>query len=445
MLNFRRLLSTLMLLSLAALIPAARAETDYLALVRNRNTYSRLITDDRDKGSCRMLRGDVTVSVILVSAPDAAWTLADMSTLNSIVDAALDTLEREAAAYHVPLHLTPVYYRVNGSLDPDEENWLQNTLSSIPALDVGDLSGKPLLFALNTEGRSFARTGSNREHVIFYMERDAGTIRHELLHLYGAEDFYFHPEVEAAAEKRFPDSIMLESDDSAVIDPFTAYLIGWLDAPDAMGAAFLDDIRHLSSTEVENARDVDQQTGTGMFELDSGTYYGTLEMGCANGSGLHLWPSGMTYVGDWAWNYFDGKGTLTWPDGEYYTGDFASDKRTGKGTYVWASGMTYTGDFIDGHRTGKGTLTWPDGDSYTGDFINGQRTGRGTYTWSNGITYTGDFVDNNMTGNGMMTFANGDIYLGQFENGQRHGLGTLYYADGTVQSGQWKYDQFIGE
>ena len=80
----RSLCLALALLTLTALFPAAQAETDYLALVRDRNSYARTITHDRDTGSCRMLRGDVTVSVILVSAADDPWTLADMSMLNNI-------------------------------------------------------------------------------------------------------------------------------------------------------------------------------------------------------------------------------------------------------------------------------------------------------------------------------------------------------------------------
>lgn len=441
----RSLCIALALLSLAALIPPALAETDYIALFRERNSYSNIITDDRDKGSCRMLRGDITVSVILVNNEEAPWTLTDMGVLSNIVDEALDTLEREAAAYNVPLSMTPVYYRVTGSLDPDEANWVQNTISTIPELDIDNLQGKPLFFALNVDGRSFARSGSQKEHVVFYMERDAGTVRHELLHLYGAEDFYFHEEVEAAAETHFANSVMLNSNSYSVTDPFTAYLVGWVDEPDEVASAFLADIAHLSNQDVEDARSEDQQTGTGVFELDSGMYYGMLEMGCANGLGLHQWASGMSYVGNWAWNNLEGRGTLTWPDGDYYTGDFTDDKRTGKGTYVWSSGMTYTGDFVDGQRTGTGTLTWPGGDSYTGDFVGGKRTGKGTYVWSSGKSYTGEFLEDAITGTGMMTFANGDIYLGQFENGSLHGMGTMYYADGTVKTGKWENDEFVSD
>lgn len=444
--RLRRVLCiVLMLLSMASLLPVAQAEIDYLAAFRERNSFATIITQSRDKGSCRMLRGDITVSVILVGNEDAPWTLPAIGTLHTIVDEALATMETEAAAYNVPLALTPVYYRITAGTDPDEPNWLENALSAITDLEYGALQGKPLLFAMNVDGRSFARTGMDHEHVIFYMERDAGTVRHELLHLFGAEDFYFHDEVEAAAERYFANSVMINSESYSVTDPLTAYLVGWVDEPDEVASAFLDEIAHLTNSEVEEARSADQETGTGVFERENGMYYGMLESGCYNGQGLLEWTSGMSYVGDWAWNNFEGRGTLTWPDGDYYTGDFNDDKRTGKGTYVWTSGMTYTGDFIDGQRTGTGTLTWPGGDSYTGDFVSGKRTGKGTFTWSNGKSYTGEFLEDAITGTGMMTFANGDIYLGQFENGSLHGMGTMYYADGTVKTGKWENDVFVGD
>lgn len=437
----------LAMMALMLLIPVAQADLDALTILQESQSYANIILEGRDSGSCGMLRGNIELTVVLVSTNDTSWNLNDLGTLEHCIDGAIADLQREASSHGVSLSITPVYYRATGSSDPDAAGWRNDVISSVPELRKrSNWEDRPVLFCLNVDGRSFARTGSSSmEYVVFYLERDAGTVRHELLHLFGAEDFYFHKDIEAAAERHFPDSVMLHSDDGAVTDPLTAYLVGWTSEPDAVASAFLEDISHLTEDDVEDARTKDQQSGFGAFELESGMYYGSLEMGCANGLGLHQWASGNTYVGNWTWNTLDGKGTFTWNDGEYYTGDFVGDARTGKGTYVWADGSSYTGDFVAGQRTGRGTLTWTNGDCYTGDFVAGKRTGKGTFTWADGSSYTGDFVGNAITGMGMMSCTNGDTYIGQFENGLFSGFGTMYYADGTVKTGLWANNAFTGE
>lgn len=439
--------TVLILLTLLLLVSSAAAEFDALAALHYRSSYVYAFSQDRDRGACRMLRGDFELTVILVSADGQPWTVLDLGNVNRSVTKALATLESEAAGYGVELSITPVYYRTVAPADVDTENWRDNTIASIPELaGVESWANRPVLFCLNTPGRCFARTGSEvMEYVIYYTDYDPGTVRHELLHLFGAEDFYFHEEIEAAAIRHFPRSVMLNSDTNAVTDPLTAYLVGWTEEPEGAAADFMADISHLTNETVETAREIDQQSGTGTFKLESGMYYGTLEMGVRNGLGLYQWESGMSYVGDWTWNTFDGKGTLTWADGSYYTGEFADDKRTGRGTYVWPDGTIYTGDFVNGRQTGRGTLTWADGSSYTGDFTDGKRTGKGTLTWSDGSSYTGEFVKDVISGMGMMTFANGDTYIGQFKDGAMHGTGTMYYSDGTVKNGKWENGTFLGE
>ncbi len=441
----------LLVMTLMLFMPSAHAAFDVIAALQQHHggdSYVEEMLEGRDQGACRMMRGDIELTVIMVEVDGKAWTVADLAGMINSVEGAIAKLEEEAADYGVELNITPVYYRTSGISDVNADGWRLNTLASIPELsDVPDWKDRPLMFCLNTEGRCFARTGSwNAEYVIYYVESSPSTVRHELLHLYGAEDFYYHEGVEAAAELHFPNTIMIHSgSNGSETDPLTAYLVGWTDEPGEEAQAFLDDIASLTATEVSTAHALDQQSGTGTFKLDTGMFYGTLEMGVRNGLGLHQWESGMAYVGDWVWGAFDGHGTLTWGDGSYYTGDFVDDKRTGKGTYVGSDGSTYTGDFVNGSQSGKGTLTWITGDSYTGDFVNGRRTGRGTFTWADGSYYTGEFIENNITGLGMMTFVNGDLYIGQFQNGALHGLGTMYYADGTIKTGKWSQDAYIGE
>lgn len=410
----------ILLLALMLCIPAALADFDPFNVLRTRQSYARIMLEDRDRGACGMLRGDIELTVVFLTVEGEPWTIEHLGGTIGSVTGAIATLHEEAAAHGVELNITPVYYSTTFHGDVDSENWFENAIATIPEFaGQTDWEDRPVLFALNIEGRSFARTGGSvREYVIFYIENDAGTVRHELLHLYGAEDFYFQEDVEAAAGEYFPDSVMLNSDYDSVVDPLTAYLVGWTDEPDAQATAFLNAIASLTNEEVEIARDLDQAEETITFKLE----YGPLRMGVHAGLGLHQWTSGASNVADG----IDGK-------------------RTGRGTYVGADGVTYSGDFINGHYTGKGTATWPTGESYTGDFIGGRRTGKGTFTWADGSSYTGEFVDDAITGMGTLTFANGEVYVGQFVDGKMHGLGTIYYADGSMLTGTWSHDVFVGK
>ena len=444
----------ILLIALLLLSPAS-ADQDLFSRLSGFNNQStaaadHYIADGRLSGSCQLLRGDVELAVVLVDLEGATWGTQDVNQVHLVVEDALDNLEAEAAAMGVRLSITPNYYRGHGSSDPDETDWELSVLSTVPALASRSRTAwfnKPILFCLNTEGRSFAITTfkqENLEYVVFYMENDESTVRHELLHLFGAEDLYFHPEIESAAERHFPDSVMLHSNKDAVVDPLTAWLIGWTAEPGEVALAFLQDTEHLTAENIEDARSTDMQTGTGSFDMGDGWYYGSLDMGSPNGRGYYVWDGGYSYVGDWVWNAFTGRGTYTWDDGEYYTGDFVNDDCTGKGTYIWNDGDYYTGDFVQDKRTGKGTYIWNDGDYYTGDFIDGDRTGRGTSVWADGESYTGDFIDDDRTGKGTYSWKDGDSYTGDYVNGERTGKGAYSWSDGDCYTGDFVHNERTG-
>ena len=60
----------------------------------------------------------------------------------------------------------------------------------------------------------------------------ASTIAHEILHLFGAEDYYVSMSREALANQKYPDDIMLwqvERIQDNSIGDCTAYSVGWTD------------------------------------------------------------------------------------------------------------------------------------------------------------------------------------------------------------------------
>ena len=74
---------------------------------------------------------------------------------------------------------------------------------------------------------------------------------HELLHQFGAIDYYYPEIMEFKAKKRFPNSVMLSGE---TVDDFTRFIIGWDETPSAEARAFWEDIKGISETLVEYAR-----------------------------------------------------------------------------------------------------------------------------------------------------------------------------------------------
>ena len=113
--------------------------------------------------------------------------------------------------------------------------------------------------------------------------------------------------MEAAAREHFTKSVMLDAAPGDPVDSFTAWLVGWTLQLDENATAFLQATAHLTDSTLDDARSANQQTGTGVFEWDSSTYYGDVIDGVPNGAGYIIWDSGERYVGDWVWNDMTGE------------------------------------------------------------------------------------------------------------------------------------------
>ena len=69
------------------------------------------------------------------------------------------------------------------------------------------------------------------------------TFIHELMHQFGAVDFYYPEVVKLKAEQQLPNSIM---NGGTEIDAVTRYVIGWDSVPSAAAKQFLRSISHIS-------------------------------------------------------------------------------------------------------------------------------------------------------------------------------------------------------
>lgn len=223
-------------------------------------------------GNCRNLKGNPLVVLLFIDDDESNWSAKEVTEYtDKYVKEGLTYLEDKAAEWGVGLNFTIKSYstplsdytlRYEGSVIKDlRVNGSSKDVLDQAAYDMGYSSNWELYSKFKTEhngnddvifltfinkaGKSYTRhdisTGrsSYSEHcVIFsdYLEGDsfgcrASTVAHELLHLFGAEDFY-NGFRQVLAYQEYPKDIMLWMPTEAYeneIGDFTAYTIGWTD------------------------------------------------------------------------------------------------------------------------------------------------------------------------------------------------------------------------
>lgn len=460
---FSFLFAILLTLSPALAEPSVTAYADHFLL------------SDMNAGACQALTGTVELVVVFVSVESSPWTEEEIAARRQELLTACRMLRTEAASYGAQLNLTLQVHVVSADAGPDmqtSENWVDRILFRVPGLpnryDRARWSNTPLILFCSTPGRAFAHCESSdreAEYAILYHTDDSAVIRHELLHLFGAMDYYVDAVIADAAGRLCPSSIMMGSEYANSVDDLTAYVVGWTSQPGSVGMQLLSETAQVTAASFAQAQAANQTTGLGRVTGSDSTYLGMMVDGVPEGWGMITWDSGDSYLGFWQEGLRDGTGVYTWPDGTVYTGDFVDGHRTGQGSSFWSDGSSYTGGYLNGFRHGYGVYIWPNGDTYAGDFVYGERTGQGTLIKADGVVYRGDFVqgryegsgtmifadgatytggfhDNRFSGTGTYRWANGSSYTGEFANGLRHGSGVYRNANGGVVEGRWVNDAF---
>lgn len=408
-----------------------------------------ILLRDKDVGVCSRLVGDTVLSVVLVDVPSAAWADADKEMLAQEMDSVAAWLETEAGAYGASLSVNVQYYAVSAqeelAIDGDYGTWTEQVLGSDASLPC--LSSGPVLFCLHTLGRDFAvgnTDAESTEYAVIFCADQPDSIGHELLHLYGASDYYACEGVASAARQLWNDSIMLSNEGRKSVDSLTAYVIGWTDTLDAAAEAMLANTaayaEEWDGAQVENVRDGFYTEDTPQF-----VYNGFFRSGTYHGWGTLQWNDGECYEGQWQWGVQDGFGTYRWQSGDTYTGEYAAGIRSGVGKLTYADGTTAVGMFQDGELHGLGAKRYPDGNVYAGRFVHGQMQGVGTLLYANGSKYVGEFADGNYHGDGTMVYENGTAYIGEYVNGSRHGNGTMVYSGESVYVGGFADGKYSGQ
>lgn len=453
-----------------------------MGLARAEDAFSgHVLLDGRKRGACGTFTGDVEVLAVFVDLPEAPWTEDARTETLTRLEEALTQLQADAKRHGAELTLSVSPFRAFAGAACTMESgeiakWAAGALettASLPAYEEGmsKYASRPVVFLQNIEGRAFAcrEYGSNTaEFVTVFSSTSSASMRHELLHLFGASDFYYVDVTEALARSLFPDSIMLDAETECRVDDVTAYAVGWTEAPSETAQVFLAATAHLTEADVKENRSAAVQTGFGETEAEEYVYTGGLQSGIAhgigqirwhtgscytgsisngvlNGLGVYQWPNGQVFAGQWQNGVRTGMGAYEYPDGGHYAGGFREGTMDGCGVYAWSDGTLFAGEWEMGNRTGLGTLSWPDGGMLMGSFVGGVLHGKGIQVWPDGSVYTGDWVNGVRTGTGVMQWADGNAYSGAFADGHYHGWGVLTRPDGTSLYGWWENGLYAGE
>ncbi|MBR5264026.1 MAG: hypothetical protein IKV50_04945 [Clostridia bacterium] len=365
----------------------------------------------KDKGNCEALSGEVSILLVFVSDSESSWDPVSRETAESELCREMIRMMDYAEGYGAPLSILYGEWDISVAVDMESNNsehWEAPVCAAMGFQSLYDLqmalerdwgvASAPVVFVLNKPGRAAAYSSYSEgaEEYLTVYSSEYSTFCHELLHLYGARDYYYPMAVSDAAATFLPDSIMLSGD---TVDELTAYTVGWTKSLGRQAIGFLRATSHLTQKDLDEAAQAEQLTGYGTkYYADGGVYIGYMEFGTPVGQGEYYSASGNAYKG------------------EFQNGTFH-----GYGVYTYADGAVYEGFFENGTFHGAGMMTWAGGDRYQGDYQNGSRTGQGVYWW-----------------------AKGDRYEGGFLNGKLHGYGTYYYASGNVKRGYWEQGVFKG-
>ncbi len=228
----------------------------------------------RGVGACRALVGTVDLLTVFLKRSPDDWSATAKERYFAAVSQAADLLMREAKRYGAPLTVRRLHLEttVPETAKPTDGYALVKDFFHAETVDAlkerykskTGASETPILLALRGKGRSFAYKKNSVEHhstqeisVLFFEEsvdtaRASRVIAHELLHQFGAVDYYFPQRVKETAEKYIVDSIMGVG--KPIVDDLTAYLIGWKDTVSASSYWFLKHTMWMDAAQHEDAK-----------------------------------------------------------------------------------------------------------------------------------------------------------------------------------------------
>ena len=307
------------------------------------------LTKYKDGGTCRSMTGEIFWYFVYVEDPKSRWGQKDRTKQEKICEDVIRYLIREGKKEKTFLRMFMKSCTLRLPYEIQQNNiktWTGDFagLSGFPSMKDMDMDMKTqypkgqnfYIFLANKAGRAYAtpsvEAGTVDSEFCVVYRSDFNALLHEVLHVFGAADFYYPKQVSEAASKIFEKSVMLNASDS-VIDDLTRYLIGWHKAPSEKARQLLEATAGITQEMVSQALKEEQ--------IDK------------NGFGRMKYSNGVIYEGNFVNGIAEGKGTLYYTNGAVYKGEIRQGNPHGRGKITYADGSVQEGYFKEGKYQGK--------------------------------------------------------------------------------------------
>ncbi|MBR2889956.1 MAG: hypothetical protein IKC09_06760 [Oscillospiraceae bacterium] len=217
----------------------------------------------RNQGGSRKLVGHIGLVTVFVDDNRSRWTASDKARFKDNLNHGLYQLRLEANVRHVPLRFSCEFLDATLAMDCTKDNkdeWSVQSLKQNTGLwesvfnyqkrykETHQVDEAPILFAFNRPLRSWARNTNwlyQGEYSMVNSDDAPEDLMHELLHQFGACDFYYPKEVSVLLTKMGYFSVM-HSRVIFCVDSLTAYLIGWTEEIDEKAVQILQKTKHYT-------------------------------------------------------------------------------------------------------------------------------------------------------------------------------------------------------
>ncbi|MBR5479157.1 MAG: hypothetical protein IKU84_03180 [Clostridia bacterium] len=236
-----------------------------------------VMLNSKNVGTSKALTGNVGMHFYLVNDGESFWDEKAVSKLEKAIAKAIKQFETQAAEYGTWLKLKYSTKNVSVNKRVDRSNW-RSTLKTVLAEDSFKsveafktyyekkygFNDSCIVLVFNKVFRSYASSADTvvprhtecsvvgKTEGFFTSNFSAGVIMHEILHLFGAQDLYYPLDIRICAECYFERSLMIHSD-CKVVDPLTAYLVGWKKHIDRTTREFLNATKNVTRKDVLDA------------------------------------------------------------------------------------------------------------------------------------------------------------------------------------------------
>lgn len=210
-------------------------------------------------GYAKKLEGKTIIISLFVETPDNRWSMKDMKSTLPHLAKACEYIKIQAQNYDKDIEMvydwtenTGLLRRKKIDVEASDENfedeldkniadWTRKFIPYERILKKYEADNIFTILYFNTRGRAYAicydGEDIEEETLIVYNNSEASVFAHEMLHLFGAHDYYEDAEYSEEAvkyiKKQYPNDIMLSvSKGNSIgntIGRLTAYHLGWID------------------------------------------------------------------------------------------------------------------------------------------------------------------------------------------------------------------------